>query len=149
MFCKCNLVGYVARDCEISPKNENCVRFSIAYTSTHKGEDGSYQSQFINCACFDRTAKNALNYLKKGDLVYCDGNLDIAQYTDKNGNTKTATTLLVGMFRILSNKADRENRAFEKKHYQNNPPQANKANDSQGNANNSIDGDNEEDEIPF
>ena len=144
MFCKCNLVGYVAKDCEIQPKNENYVRFSIAYTSTHKGEDGSYQSQFINCACFDRTAKNALNYLKKGDLVYCDGNLDIAQYTDKNGNTKTATTLLVGMFRILSSKADRENRAFEKKHYQNNPQETN----SQSNANDGNDSVNDDD-IPF
>lgn len=144
MFCKCNLIGYVALDCEVSPKNENCVRFRVAYSSTHKGADGSYQSQFINCVCFDKTAKNALNYLKKGDLVFCDGNIDIAKFTDKNGNAKTATTLLVGMFRILSSKADRENKAFEKKHYENNPPQAQESN-LQSPAENSVD----DDDIPF
>lgn len=144
MFCKCNLVGYVARDCEVSPKNENCVRFSIAYTSTHKGEDGALKSQFINCSCFGKVGQNALNYLKKGDLVYCEGNLDISQYTNKDGNAKTATTLLVGMFRILSSKADRENRAYEKKHYENNPQETN----SQSNANDGNDSVNDDD-IPF
>lgn len=69
------------------------------------------EQNFINCVCFDKTAQNALLYLKKGDKVFIDGNLNNQQYVDKNGDTRISTTLLVGMFRVLDSKAERESKA--------------------------------------
>lgn len=112
MFCKCTLIGWMGKDPEISQKNSRVANFSVGYQSSKKGADGKYEQNFINCTCFDKTAQNALSYLKKGDKVYIEGNLNIQQYTDKNGISKNATTLLVGIFKILEAKAEKEQKSI-------------------------------------
>ena len=111
MFCKCMLIGWVGKDPEISQSNSNVVTFSVGYQSTKKGADGKYEQNFINCVCFDKTAQNALLYLKKGDKVYVEGNLNIQQYVDKQNYIRNSTSLLVGMFRVLNSKIERETKA--------------------------------------
>lgn len=104
-------MGWMGKDPKISQKNSSMVTFSVGYQSTKKDVIGRYEQNFINCVCFDKTAQNALLYLKKGDKVFIDGNLNNQQYVDKNGDTRISTTLLVGMFRVLDSKAERESKA--------------------------------------
>lgn len=104
MFCKCMAIGYVTKKVDTLPTNSNVVTFDINYQSTKKGADGRYEWNFIECVAFDKTAQNALSYLKKGDKVFVEGNLNIQQYVDKQGFTRNSTTLLVGMFRVLDSK---------------------------------------------
>lgn len=111
MFCKCMVAGYLGRKVDTLPTNSNVVTFDISYQSTKKGADGRYEWNFIECVAFDKTAQNALSYLKKGDKVFVEGNLNIQQYVDKQGFTRNSTTLLVGMFRILDSKEARESKA--------------------------------------
>lgn len=111
MFCKCMAIGYVTKKVDTLPTNANVVTFDISYQSTKKGSDGRYEWNFIECVAFDKTAQNALSYLKKGDRVFVEGNLNIQQYVDKQGFTRNSTTLLVGMFRILDSKESRESKA--------------------------------------
>lgn len=111
MFCKCMVAGYLGRKVDTLPTNANVVTFDISYQSTKKGADGRYEWNFIECVAFDKTAQNALSYLKKGDKVFVEGNLNIQQYVDKQGFTRNSTTLLVGMFRILDSKEARESKA--------------------------------------
>lgn len=111
MFCKCMAIGYVTKKVDTLPTNSNVVTFDINYQSTKKGSDGRYDWNFIECMAFDRTAQNALSYLKQGDKVYVEGNLNIQQYVDKQGFTRNTTKLLVGMFRILDSKEEKETKA--------------------------------------
>lgn len=111
MFCKCMAIGYVTKKVDTLPTNANVVTFDISYQSTKKGSDGRYDWNFIECMAFDRTAQNALSYLKQGDKVFVEGILNIQQYVDKQGFTRNSTTLLVGMFRILDSKEARESKA--------------------------------------
>lgn len=107
MICKCIVIGWVG-NISVSQKNISIVTCSVGYQSTKKGADGKYEQNFINCVCFDNVANNVLLYLKKGDKVYMEGNLNIQQYVDKQGYTRNSTSLLVGMFRIIESKMDRE-----------------------------------------
>lgn len=111
MFCKCMTIGYLSKKVDTLPTNSNVVTFDINYQGTKKGADGRYEWNFIECMAFDKMAQNALSYLKKGDKVYVEGNLNIQQYVDKQGFTRNSTTLLVGMFRILDSKEARESKA--------------------------------------
>lgn len=114
MFCKCMVAGYLATNADILPTNSNVVTFNISYQGTKKGADGRYEWNFIECVAFNQTAQNALSYLKKGDKVFVEGNLNIQQYVDKQGFTRNSTQLLVGMFRLLDSKADKEEREKRK-----------------------------------
>lgn len=104
-------IGYLSKKVDTLPTNSNVVTFDINYQGTKKGADGRYEWNFIECVAFDKMAQNALSYLKKGDKVYVEGNLNIQQYVDKQGFTRNSTTLLVGMFRVLDSKEVRDSKA--------------------------------------
>lgn len=105
MFCKVQLIGYVAKECEIKGKAQNVGVFSVAYTGSRRSlTTDEYESIFLNCNVFKDNIQRALDMLHKGDLVYCEGSLDIQSYEDRDGVKKQSTSLNVGMFRILKAK---------------------------------------------
>lgn len=101
MFCKVTLIGRLSKEVE---GITNGVKFSVAYNSTQKLEDGGYETLFIDCACFGKNAENARQYLKKGDLVYIEGNLSQSEWVDKYGNARKSYSILVSIFRSLQPK---------------------------------------------
>lgn len=104
MFCKIQAIGYVSQECE-SKSGASWGQFSIAYSGTSKSlTTGEYESIFLPCKVFKENHNRAVEMLHKGDLVYCEGSLDIQQYNDKNGVAKTFTSLNVSMFRVLKSK---------------------------------------------
>lgn len=112
MFCKVQLIGYVAKECEIKGKAQNVGVFSVAYTGSRRSlTTDEYESIFLNCNVFKDNIQRALDFLHKGDLVYCEGSLDIQSYADRDGVKKQSTSLNVGMFRILKEKNMREKTA--------------------------------------
>lgn len=98
MFCKVTMIGRISSDIENIKQG---LKFSVAHNSTQKGEDGKYETQFVECVCFGNNANNLTQYAGKGDLLYIEGNLQISEYVDKNGYTRKSTSILVGMFRVL------------------------------------------------
>lgn len=101
MFCKVTLLGRLSKDVE---GIANGVKFSVAHNSTQKMESGEYDTFFVDCVCFGKNAENARQYLKKGDLVYIEGNLSQSEYVDKNGYARKSYSILVSMFRNLQPK---------------------------------------------
>lgn len=105
MFCKVQMIGYVSKECEIKGKAQNVGVFSVAYSGSRRSlTTGEYESIFLNCSVFKDNIQRALDMLHKGDLVYCEGSLDIQDYNDRNGVKRQATSLNVGMFRVLKSK---------------------------------------------
>lgn len=98
MFCKVTLIGRISSDIENIKQG---LKFSVAHNSTQKGDDGKYETQFVECVCFGKNADNLTQYAGKGDLLYIEGNLQISEYVDRNNNARKSTSILVGMFRIL------------------------------------------------
>ncbi len=106
MFCKVTLIGRISRDVEPA-KAQGAMAFSVAYDNG-KDKNGEKISCFVDCIAFGKTAQNAKLYLKKGDLIYIDGNLSVTTYEGKDGIKRKGVSILVNMFRILSPRDDKK-----------------------------------------
>lgn len=107
MFCKVSIIGRLTKDVEPF-KTGKGVKTSIAFNSTFKNESGSYDSNFIDVAFYDKNAENATLYLNKGDLVFIDGHLNILDYNDNKGMPRRYVSVIVSMFRSLMTKKDKQ-----------------------------------------
>lgn len=110
MFCKVTLIGRLSKEVEPA-KAQGAMAFSVAYDNG-KDKSGEKISCFVDCVTFGKTAQNAKLYLKKGDLIYIDGNLSVTTYEGKDGIKRKGVSILVNMFRILSPR-DTAKKAFK------------------------------------
>ena len=58
-----------------------------------KADDGKDVNQWIRIACFGETAERIAERAKKGDRIYCEGNLTLNTWTAANGDMKTGLSL--------------------------------------------------------
>lgn len=92
------LMGRLTRDPEIrysQGSNASAVcRYSLAVNRSYK-RDGEPEADFFNCVTFGKTAEFANKYLKKGTMIAIVGELRTRSYTDKNGNKRYTTDIVV------------------------------------------------------
>lgn len=69
--------------------------FCIAVDRRYKTKDGDKQTDFINCVAWRNTAEFITRYFDKGDLIAVTGEIQTRQYTDNNGNKRTAFEILI------------------------------------------------------
>lgn len=97
MFCEVNLLGRVSREPELISviKSTNAVKFSVAYNSTQKKSDGTFETCFVNCVAFGYNADKALAKLQKGSMVSVRGNLQVIAKQDEKGGWVYYTNISV------------------------------------------------------
>ena len=69
--------------------------FNLAVERSYKSSDGSYPADFITCVAWRNTAEFISRYFSKGDMIAVTGQIQTRNYTDKNGNKRTATEIIV------------------------------------------------------
>lgn len=69
--------------------------FTIAVRRNRKDSSGTYPSDFINCVAWRNTAEFIHNYFFKGSPIGVVGEVQTRSYTDKNGNTRHITEVIV------------------------------------------------------
>lgn len=67
--------------------------YSLAVNRRFKRE-GETDVDFINCVAFGKQGEFVEKYVKKGQMVAVVGRLAINNYTDKNGNKRTAAEVI-------------------------------------------------------
>lgn len=99
-------IGRNTKDIELktTPNGKSVVTFSIAVKRTFKNADGEYDSDFLTCVAFGNTAETLSKYVKKGDLIGIEGRLQTRNYTDKEGNNRYATEIVVDYIEFLQPK---------------------------------------------
>lgn len=104
------LVGRLVRDPELRFTNSQKAfcSFTLAVDRQYKEADGSRQADFIDCVVWDKTAELCANYLTKGKLAGVDGRLQIRSYTDKDGNSRKATSVVAEKVAFLSPKNEQQ-----------------------------------------
>lgn len=92
-----HIMGRITRDLELRhTQSGNAVcQFCVAVTRSFKDANGEYQSDFIDCVAWRNSAEFITKYFSKGALIALDGELQTRNYTDKDGNKRKATELLV------------------------------------------------------
>ena len=92
-----HIMGRITRDLELRHTQSGTAvcQFCVAVTRSFKDSNGEYQSDFIDCVAWRNSAEFVTKYFSKGALIALDGELQTRNYTDKDGNKRKATELLV------------------------------------------------------
>ena len=98
------LIGNLGRDPEVRRMNsgDSVVSFSLATTDSWKDKSGERQERVTwhNIVVFNEgLGKVAEAYCKKGSKVYIEGQLQTRKYTDKDGNERQTTEIVLQRFR--------------------------------------------------
>lgn len=110
MFNLVVLTGRLTADPELktTPSGVSVTSFSIAVDRRYKqGEER--QTDFINIVAWRVAAEFVAKYFKKGNLIGIEGSIQTRNYTDKNGNKRTAFEVIANNVQFVeSKKADTE-----------------------------------------
>lgn len=92
------LMGRLTRDPEVRYSQADqamaMCKYSLAVNRSYKRE-GEPDADFINVICFGKRGEFAGKYFKKGMMVAVVGELRISSYTDKDGNKKWSSDVVV------------------------------------------------------
>ena len=104
------LIGRVGRDPEIRhlQSGKSVVNLSLATTSKRKDRDGEFveDTQWHRLTAYDKLADIIGQYVHKGSLIYIEGSLKYGKFTDKDGNEKNTTDIVIGQMQMLGGKGE-------------------------------------------
>lgn len=102
---KVNLIGRLTAKPELryTSSNISFSRFAIA-VNRPKQKDKEQETDFIDCVVWRGQAKNLTKYQDKGSLVAIEGSLRKENYTNKDGDKRYNTYVLVDRIEFLSSK---------------------------------------------
>lgn len=101
------LIGRLTKDPELRyiPGSGTAVAtFTIAVNRDYKEKDGSTKADFINIEVMGKSAEFCANYLRKGRLVACNGQLRIDNYQGQDGSWKSYTKVTCRQVNALEKK---------------------------------------------
>ena len=117
---KLQIIGHLGGDCTTNEvSGRTVINFNVAHSEKFKDGQGNQveKTTWVRCAYWtDRTA--IAQYLKKGQLVYAEGNPEAEAYMNKEN--QAAATLKMNIFRIqlLGNKNDNQEGNSQQDSYQ-------------------------------
>ena len=109
---KAMLIGNTGSDPEIRtiPSGARVAQFSVATSRRWNDKNGQQQekTEWHRIVVWDRLVDVVERYLRKGDRVYVEGEIEYRQYQDKDGVTKYATEIRARDLVLLGGKNDGE-----------------------------------------
>ena len=100
------LVGRLVRNPELhETENGNKVtNITLAVPRSYKNENGEYDTDFINCVLWRGVAENAVEYLKKGDLLGVKGRLQTRMIETDDEKKRQVMEVVAEKITYLSNR---------------------------------------------
>lgn len=109
-FSRVVLVGNLGRDPEMrySQNGTPITNFTIAVNRRRRGPDGNYQDEtdWFRITLFRQQAENAAEWLRKGNKVLVEGQLQIRTYTGNDGVERTSVEVNADTFMNLTARDD-------------------------------------------
>lgn len=101
------LLGRLGQDPDVRsmPDGTAVVNFSVATSSFSK--DKREFTEWHKCACFNKAAEVARDYLKKGSQVFIEGSQKTRKWQDKDGRDVYTTEVVVGRLVLVGGKSDK------------------------------------------
>lgn len=95
-----NLAIIIGRTCatpelRTTPNGTNVCSFTVACDRSFKNANGERVTDFINCVAYRSNAEFVSKYFPKGSVIGLQGNIQTRSYTDKDGNKRTVTEIVV------------------------------------------------------
>jgi len=98
------LIGYVGKDPDIrqTKAGKSVANFSLATTDSWKDKSSGEKkekTEWHRCVCWiEGLIPIIQNYVSKGSRILVEGQLTTREYTDKEGNTKYTTEVMMSGF---------------------------------------------------
>jgi single-strand DNA-binding protein len=110
MYQKTIVVGHLGRDPEMryTPTGVPVTSFSIATTRKWTNANGEPQEKttWFRVTCWRKLAESAAQYLKKGQAVLVEGEIDASAWTDKEGNPRASLELNALNWRFVGGRGE-------------------------------------------
>ena len=108
MLNKVILIGRMTRDPDQRGKDPEkpIASFRIAVDRTYTPKGQEKQTDFINIITWRSTAEFVSRYFRKGQLVAVQGSIQTGQYTDRDGNKRTAFDVVADNVFFAEKKAE-------------------------------------------
>ena len=99
------LMGRLTKDADIRSTQSGKVvaSFTLAVDRPYT-QNGKKEADFIACQIWGKSAEILGKSVHKGQRVLLEGRLQIRQYTDKNGNKRTAAGVVTDRFEFIERK---------------------------------------------
>lgn len=93
----CKFIGRITKDIELreSTNGTKYLLFDIAVQRKFKNNEDEYESDFINCIAFNKTAEFINNYAKKGYLIGVEGEIQNNNHERQDGTINYGAQLKV------------------------------------------------------
>jgi single-strand DNA-binding protein len=106
------LIGRLGKDPELryTPGGKPVGSFSLATSERWTGPDGEKKESttWHNIVVWGKTAEVMKEYLRKGQEVYLEGRIDNRSWTDKEGNKRYTSEVVVQNFQFIGNRQGAE-----------------------------------------
>lgn len=85
------------------------VNFTLAVNRKFRNENGDFDSDFISCVAFRKTAEIIAEYIEKGDLLGVEGRIQTRNYENQNGQKVYVTEVVVDQIDFLQARKEKTN----------------------------------------
>lgn len=100
---KVTILGNLTRDPATRTVGaNNVVSFSVAVNTMSKKPDGNYDSNFYDVSVWGKQGEYLMQRIQKGTQVWVTGDLELASYTDKEGNPRQTLRVNANDVRVLA-----------------------------------------------
>jgi single-strand DNA-binding protein len=100
------IIGHLGRDPEMRcpPSGQPTTTFSVAVNRGRREQDGqrTEETDWFRVVCWNKLAETVDQYLKKGQRVYIEGQLQIRKYIANGGEQQTAVEIVANDLLMLS-----------------------------------------------
>lgn len=105
---QCTLIGRLTKDSEMRTtiSGQHVVNFTLAINRNYKNEEGEYETDFINCIAFNKTAELITKYTQKGSKIALNGRIQVNSYDAQDGTKKYATNIVAKEVYFLDGKKE-------------------------------------------
>ena len=104
------LVGNLGQDPEsrFTPQGTAVTNLSIATNESWKDQNGDIQerTEWHRVVMYGRMAETAVEYMRKGQMVYVEGRLNTREWEDKNQVKRKTTEIRCDNFTMLGRRGD-------------------------------------------
>ena len=112
MYQNVVIVGRVGRDAEMrfTPSGVPVTGFSVAVNRVWNNASGERQEKttWFKVTCWRKLAETAGEWVKKGQLILVEGEVEARGYIDKDGNAQASLDLTANSFKFLSSRSENE-----------------------------------------
>src|SRR5574344_2363956 len=112
---KTQLIGNLVSDVEFnrSASGTGVARLRLAVRRNFKNQQNEYDSDFINCVAFGKTAEMLNQYFKKGSKIAVDGRIQTGSYDNKQGQRVYTTDIVIENFYFSESRQASNQQSFD------------------------------------